>query len=101
MMDIVKILTGRSGEVVNESHIHNFCKGKEYVYVVVYANWCGHCKTMIRTLGPDFKQYEKLIFLESETVPDNYVNAFPTCYKYQNGKRYNASVDDIYALFDD
>ena len=90
-------------EVQNTSNRENvrdwktFPVGKKVAYIVVYADWCGHCKTMKQRLGDKIRGNQTVMFLEEKVVPhDLAVEGYPTVLKFVNGKRVNnANVDEV------
>jgi thiol-disulfide isomerase/thioredoxin len=78
--------------------VEEYAHDKPYLMVVVYADWCGHCKSMIDKLGNKFQQYDKLIFLEERQVNDDFKDYFPHVHIYQYGQQTEGTVDDLYNL---
>lgn len=83
---------------VTKEQLDAYVSDKPYHMVVMYADWCGHCKSMIKDLGSKFKQYDTLTFLESANVEDDLLDYFPHIHIYENNKRRDGSMKDLYNL---
>ena len=72
----------------------------DYHMIVMYAKWCGHCKTMIEKLDKlnKFNHTDKVTFLEESQVDRDLLDHFPHVHIYENGKRRDGDLDDLYKL---
>ena len=86
--------------MTTQAEIDEYVAGHQYHIVVIYADWCGHCKTMKERLGPKFQQYNILTFLESENLDPEILDYFPHVHIYENGVRRDGSLRDVYKLAD-
>lgn len=76
--------------------IDQLAKGKPYLIVVLYADWCGHCKNLVEKLGPKMKNTDKIMFYNEDKI-DNVTTYFPRILYYENGvKQEDLTVDDVY-----
>ena len=83
---------------VTKEQLDQYVAGHPYHVVVMYADWCGHCKDMQKKLGDKFQQYNYLTFLESENVSDELLDYFPHVHIYENGVRRDGKLHDVYKM---
>ncbi len=83
---------------ITKSELLQYASTKPYLMVVVYADWCGHCKRMKDRLGSKMQDYQNLLFLESKQVDRSLVSKYPTVFIFENGQMREGSVDDLYHL---
>jgi len=90
-------LSPQRGSKLTLKDMNELAKGKKFLIVVVYADWCGHCQEMKKRLGSKMKDTDKIIFLEDQRVDDSLKDFFPHVYYYQDGARQNdLTVEDVY-----
>ena len=90
-------LSPQRGSKLTLKDMNELAKGKKFLIVVVYADWCGHCQEMKKRLGSKMKDTDKIIFLEDKRVDDSLKDFFPHVYYYQDGARQNdLTVEDVY-----
>lgn len=72
--------------------------GKKPFIVMVYANWCGHCKNMkphFRKAAKQFSDKAQFACLDGDKakqfLKQNNIGGFPIMLKYKNGKK----VDEL------
>lgn len=76
--------------------IERMAADKKFLIVVVYADWCGHCKDMKQKLGKKMKDTEKIIFVEQQKM-DGLSDYFPRVMYFENGERQqDLTVDNVY-----
>lgn len=85
---------------VTAQELDQFAKTKPFLMVVLYANWCGHCKEMIKRLGPKMRNYDELLFLEQRYVDENLAPYFPRVLIYHKGVPREGTVEDVYAVLE-
>ncbi len=85
---------------VTTNELSQYAKNKPFLMVVIYANWCGHCKEMIKTLGPKMRNYDDLLFFEQKYVDDQLGIYFPRVLIYSNGVSREGTVEDLYDLLE-
>ena len=83
---------------ITKSDVEDYVRDDPYHVVVVYANWCGHCRQMIQKLGDKFQNYDILTFLEESQVDQDLLDYFPHVRVYQYGQADEGSVKDVYDL---
>lgn len=72
----------------------SFVQGKKSCLVVVYADWCGHCKDMKKKLGHKIAGNDRVLFIEEKNLPNNLnVSGFPTVIRFSNGREVERSHD--------
>lgn len=77
--------------------IENMAEGKKFFIVVLYGDFCGHCRDMKERLGDKMKNTEKLIFVEANNMAEELKDYFPHVMYYENGERQkDLNVDNIY-----
>lgn len=77
--------------------IETMAEGKKFLIVVLYGDFCGHCRDMKDKLGNKMKNTEKLIFVESNNMDEELKDYFPHVMYYENGERQkDLTVDNIY-----
>jgi thiol-disulfide isomerase/thioredoxin len=77
--------------------IETMAEGKKFLIVVLYGDFCGHCRDMKDKLGNKMKNTEKLIFVEANNMDEELKDYFPHVMYYENGERQkDLTVDNIY-----
>ncbi len=77
--------------------INKLAKNKQVFIVVLYADFCGHCRAMKEKLGPKMKNTDKIMFYNDKQIDESLKEYFPKIFYYENGQRQNdLIVDDIY-----
>lgn len=77
--------------------IENMAEGKKFLIVVLYGDFCGHCRDMKDKLGNKMKNTDKLIFVEANNMDEELKDYFPHVMYYENGERQkDLTVDNIY-----
>lgn len=77
--------------------INDMAKGKKFIIIVIYANWCGHCQEMKQRLGKKMKNTEKIVFIEENKLDNQLKEYYPRVLYYQDSKRQkDLTVDDVY-----
>ena len=72
-------------------------KNKNFLIVVLYADFCGHCADMKEKLGSKMKNTDKIMFYSDEMIDPSLTNSFPRVLYYENGEKQNdLTVDDVY-----
>jgi thiol-disulfide isomerase/thioredoxin len=76
--------------------VEKMAADKKFLIVVVYADWCGHCKDMKQKLGNKMKDTDKIVFVEQQKM-DGLSDYFPRVMYFENGERQNdLTVDNVY-----
>lgn len=71
-------------------------KGKKFLIVVLYADWCGHCTAMRDKLGNKMKNTDTIVFYEDGTLDESVKDYFPHVLYYENGdRRKDLTVEDV------
>lgn len=80
---------------LTQADLNQMAKGKNFLIIVIYADWCGHCQTMMKKLGPKMKDTEKIKFIEEKN--QDVATSFPTVMYYEEGKRQDdLNVNEVY-----
>lgn len=85
---------------VTKKQLEDFVANEPYHMVVMYADWCGHCKDMKKRLGDKFRPYDIITFLEASDVEDELLDHFPHVHIYEHGKHRDGSMRDVYKLLE-
>ena len=92
-----RIKSGRTIKKMSIHDIENLAKDKKFLIVVLYADWCGHCKELKQKLGSKMRNTDKIIFVEANDMDDNLKDYFPHILYYENGKKQSdLNVDNVY-----
>jgi thiol-disulfide isomerase/thioredoxin len=83
---------------ITKRDLDSYAKSVPFLVVVVYANWCPHCREMKRRLGTKMQNHEKLIFLEDNDIADDLKDHYPHVRIYENGTERDSDLDYIYKL---
>lgn len=79
--------------------IEGMAADKKFLIVVLYADWCGHCKDMKEKLGNKMKNTDKIVFYESENM-DNLTDYYPRVMYFENGERQrDLNLDNVFDYF--
>lgn len=71
---------------------------KPLFVVVLYANWCPHCQTMISRLGDKMKQYQQLRFFEESEISPQLREYYPRVIVYHYGVPQEGTLAYVYSL---
>jgi len=90
-------------KLYSKQDINKFVKNKPEAFVIVYANWCGHCKSMISDLKKmgKFKNTDTVWFIEEQNADPEIKDYFPHIYKYVNGKTSDITPQEFYKFLND
>lgn len=83
------------GQLITKQMIENYTKDKPMVMVVIYANWCGHCRAMKQELGSKMVNSNDLIFLEDSQIADDLKDFYPHIHIYRYGQDSTAEMADL------
>jgi thiol-disulfide isomerase/thioredoxin len=91
---------------VGDEQVYAFIKRPGTGYLVIHADWCGHCKRLLKELGIESKDKEQIPdslfpgvhFAEDSTISKELKNkfnveGFPTVLKFVNGKQTKEKSD--------
>jgi|SRR3989338_252686 len=95
--------TTKNTKLYSKQDINKFVKNKPLAFVIIYADWCGHCKSMIadlRKMGK-FKNTDTVWFIEEQQAVPEIKDHFPHIYKYVNGKSSDITPQEFYKFLDD
>ena len=68
-----------------------------FLIVVIYADFCGHCRDMKQRLGRKMKNTEKIMFISDNQLDNSLKEYYPRILYYQDGKRdSDLDVEDVY-----
>src|SRR5688572_3647298 len=72
-----KITSPKSKNKLTLFNIEKMAKNKKFLIVVLYADWCGHCRDMKEKLGSKMKNTDKIMFYNENTIDDSLKEYFP------------------------
>lgn len=80
---------GNRIQVTTQAELDNAIKSKPVVFVLVSAQWCGHCKEIKPVIEQLTQENPNVLFVHvdanNKALADKYARAFPTMYVYKNG----------------
>jgi thiol-disulfide isomerase/thioredoxin len=78
-------------------NIEDMAKNKKFLIVVIYADFCGHCRDMKERLGKKMKNTDKIIFISDDKLDNSLKEYYPRILHFQNGDRVeDLIIDDVY-----
>lgn len=84
-----------SGITLND--INQMAKGKKFLIVVLYADWCGHCQMMKKRLGRKMKDGDKIVFISDDRLDSSLKEYYPKIIYFEDSKRQkDLTVDDVF-----
>jgi thiol-disulfide isomerase/thioredoxin len=91
---------------ITKEQVETYTYDMPYAMVVVYANWCGHCKRMKEKLGNKMPQKgqsinvggKTIMFFEDNDVADDYKDFYPHVHIYEYGHESTGTLNDLYTL---
>lgn len=85
-----------SNQLITKQMLENYVADKPDIMVVIYADWCGHCRRMKEKLGNKFRDYDDLIFLEDKSVADDLKDFYPHIRIYKYGQESTVTTDELF-----
>ena len=88
-MDIIDWKESSVKELHSTKEAETKMKSKELCMVIIYAAWCGHCKTaapIIKKLSNKVEGKASIYVIESEKYSGDKANGYPTILIVKDGK---------------
>ena len=77
----------RGNKLYTMKDFDQMANNKEFLIIVLYADWCGHCQQMKTKLGKKMKDTDKIKFYNEKTLDDSVKDRYPQVLYYENGDR--------------
>ncbi|SRR5258708_8985518 len=96
--DVKNVKPVKTGNLLTMKDIENMAKNKKFLIIVLYANFCSHCRDMKEKLGNKFKNTDKIKFYEEATLDDSLKEYYPHILYYEDGEqKEDLTADNLYS----
>lgn len=87
----------KKGTLLKMNDFDNMARNKEFFIIVLYADWCGHCRNMKSKLGNKMKNTASIQFYNENTLDESVKDHYPQVLYYEHGaRRKDLSIDAVF-----